>query len=234
MLSLVAFLSHRSIIFLIKCGLKTGKLDYEELSEHLFGRLGFFITLIFMFLTSFGACVAYVVVIGDTIPVVLELYYPTEIMASRAVVIALFSVVIVLPLCLMKDLASLAQTSAISIVADIIIILIVLTQGPSVAKDRGIVIHRAELGTVNPSVFMGVGIMSFAFVCQQSNFIIFRGLKDRTLKSWKKISAWSIFISYALSMTLGVGGYLIFLNKTKSDVLDNFPLGGTITHTALY
>lgn len=145
-LTFVAWLIYKSVVMLIACGLKTGKLDYEELAEHEFGLFGYLFTLIFMFLFVFGAMVAYFVVIGDTIPVVLQLYYPGLEITSRAIIIVLFAVILILPLCLLKDLSSLSKTSALSITCDFVIIFIVLIVGPPVAAQQGIVLTQSALG----------------------------------------------------------------------------------------
>jgi amino acid permease len=71
-----------------------------------------------------------------------------------------------------------------------------------------------------------VGIFSFAFVCQQSNFFIFKGLKDRSIEAWKKTAGISIGISYILTFVFGVGGYLIFLDNSFGNVLNNFNFTG--------
>lgn len=56
--------------------------------------------------------------------------------------------------------------------------------------------------------------------------MIFRGLKDRSLKAWRQTAAISISTAYVLSLTLAVGGYLIFLDQSLGNVLNNFPDSG--------
>ena len=72
MLILVALLVDKSVIMLIECGIKCNKLDFEELTLHLLGTPGYLVAISFMFLFAFGAQIAYMVIIGDTVPLVIE------------------------------------------------------------------------------------------------------------------------------------------------------------------
>jgi sodium-coupled neutral amino acid transporter 11 len=155
LLTFVACLIYCSVVLLVKCGLKTGHLDFEELAEHSFGLLGYIMVSLFMFIFCFGAMVAYFVVIGDSIPPVVQLYHPDLEITSRPILIVLFGVILVLPLCLLKDLTSLSKTSAVSITCDILIIFIVLIVGPGQAKDQGIVLTQNSLGGVGANIFSG-------------------------------------------------------------------------------
>jgi hypothetical protein len=58
MLALVAYLVDRSVVMLIDCGIKVGKLDYEDLSEHLLGWRGYYLSLMVMFMFAYGAQVS--------------------------------------------------------------------------------------------------------------------------------------------------------------------------------
>ena len=132
LLTLVAILIYHSVLMLIECGLKANKLDFEELSEHLLGWKGYYAALTFMFLFAYGAQVAYLVVIGDTIPVVVALFYPNSIFANRQSVIGLTATFVILPLCLFKDLSTLAWTSLVSIAADVVFVLLVVVFAPGI------------------------------------------------------------------------------------------------------
>ena len=68
MMTLVGFIANRSAVMLIECGVKENKLDYEELAEHVLGEYGYHAALISMFLFAYGAQIAYLLVIGDAVP----------------------------------------------------------------------------------------------------------------------------------------------------------------------
>ena len=202
MLTSVAYLVYQSVTMLIDCGIKANKLDFEELAEHLLGKTGYYAALVFMFLFAYGAQVAYLVVIGDTIPVVAQLFLPDSIFANRDYTIGLMSIFIILPLCLLRDLGSLSWTSMLSIGADVALVLIVLIAAPGASTSEGI--KHNEITTLNSSIFIGIGTMSFAFVCQHNSFIVFRSLKEKTSENWGKVAKGSIFFSFLMCATLGI------------------------------
>ena len=51
----VALLVNRSIMYLVSCGLKTRKLDYEALCEHVLGKPGFYVATAAMWMFAYGA-----------------------------------------------------------------------------------------------------------------------------------------------------------------------------------
>ena len=93
--------------------------------------------------------------------------------------------------------------------------------GETIADNGGIV-NVLEMDGVNPTLFIGLGILSTAMCCQHSAFIVSGSLENRTLKRWAQVTGFSITISAILCMILGVTGYLGFLDETQGDVLNNF------------
>lgn len=203
MLTVIAILNYFSVTMLIECGLLAKKLDYEELSENLTGKIGYYACLTFMFLFGYGGQVAYLVVIGDTISLVALTMSKDNIFIDRNTSILLMAVVIILPLCLLKDLSSLSWTSLLSIFADTALVLIVIIAAPNASENEGITHNKVSILN-SSSIFIGIGTMSFAFVCQHNSFIVFRSLKERTAKNWQKVARGSISFSYILCALLGV------------------------------
>ena len=116
-----------------------------------------------MFIFAYGAMLAYMVVLGDTIPSI-AVQSGFELLQNRALSIVIFAVLFILPLCLLRDMSSLAWTSFISIVADIVLVCIVLYRAPEQAELNGISvqIEDAPFAFLRPTMFAGFGTMSFA------------------------------------------------------------------------
>lgn len=151
LITFVAVLVATSVRMLIECGMRAGILDYEDLARHLLGDKGYYAALISMFLFGYGAQIAYLVVIGDTIPLLTG--------ANRNLVIGLISLFVVLPLSSLKDLGNLSYTSLASIVFDITIIIIVLVNAPSAAQSQDInpTFENDTLDLFSPRLFAGIG-----------------------------------------------------------------------------
>lgn len=81
----------------------------------------------------------------------------------------------------------------------------------------------AEMRTfVRPTVFAGFGAISFAFVCQQSSFLVYRSMSDGTVQRWAWVSRWALTIALAMGTVLALGGFLHFGQDTEGNILNNF------------
>jgi sodium-coupled neutral amino acid transporter 11 len=213
LLLIVAILVNHSAVLLIECGLKLKKFDLEKLSEHLFGDIGYFTALTVMFLFAYGGQIAYLVIIGDSIPLLSGFIYPNSILENRNISLLLFSTLIILPMCLFKNLSSLTSTSFISILADVILISIVTYAAVYISiknndnKKHNYLNLSSNLNYSNFDIFSGIGTMSFAFVCQHNSFIIFKSLKEPCIEKWKKVAFSSVCFSFLLSLFFGLTGF---------------------------
>jgi len=216
LLIFVAWLVSQSVQMLIQCGIKSNKLDYEELANHLLGKKGYYAAIASMFLFAFGAQVAYLVIVGDTIPALTG--------ANRELVISLVSTLLILPLSLLKDMSLLSYTSLAAIAADVLIILLVVLTAPASAKSQNIhpSLQFETLTLFSPRLFAGIGTLSFAFVCMHNSFIVYRSLQERTQDNWNLVAKGSVSVCFVLAAIFGVSGYLAFGDKIKGDILNNF------------
>jgi hypothetical protein len=83
------------------------------------------------------------------------------------------------------------------------------------------------------TIFIGLGVLSFAFVCQHSAFIVAGSLEKPTKKRWARATSTALSLCVILEASIGIAGYLAFLEKTEGDILNNFlSLGGEIKHAA--
>lgn len=220
MLTFVAFLVNRSVLMLIKAGIKANKYNLEEVCEYYLGSIGYFASLLFMFLFAYGAQVAYLVIAGDTFPVVFDVLFSLGDSSNRTIITVILAVVVVLPLCLLRDLSSLSWTSLLSVLADTLLIIILVIASPYEARREHI---QSYLSVINSGLFAGIGTISFAFVCQHNSFLVFQSLQHQTYEEWTKVAHLSIVFSYFLCLLFGLSGYLSFGSFTKGDLLLNFP-----------
>lgn len=127
MLCLAAVLNFKSTTMLINAGEKVGRLNYEELMAESFGNAGIHAFSLFAGVLAYGAMSAYLVIVGDTIPEILQASgITTGALADRASVIGIVGIFCILPLSLLRDLSKLSYTSCISVFADLLLTIIVL------------------------------------------------------------------------------------------------------------
>ena len=130
-------------------------------------------------------------------------------------------------MCLLKELSSLSWTSAISIVSDIILVIIIIVSAPGEASHQDISSSLKNMSIFSPNIFAGIGTISFAFVCQHNSFMVYRSLKEPTLANWRFVVHLSVGFSLGLSLSLGIVAYVSFNEHTMGNVLNNFPATST-------
>jgi amino acid permease len=96
-----------------------GVLTFEDLMSIPFGVAGRRFILVSMFILAYGAMVSYMIIVKDTLPTVLGWSHS---LAQREMVMFAVTVTTMLPLSMMRDISSLACTSALSVIADMILV----------------------------------------------------------------------------------------------------------------
>jgi sodium-coupled neutral amino acid transporter 11 len=226
MLVVVAWLTDYCVRMLVDVGVRVGKTDYELLCEHAWGRPGFLLVSFSMFGFAYGAMLAYLVIIGDTVPVVLEEWTGSPFLGNRVFIIVLCATGICLPLSSLREIGKLANTSAVSIASVLLIVLIIVSRAPMAAKQEEVgkrIDDADETGSfafAHRNMFQAFGGISFAFVCQHSSFLVRNSLKEP--KSWNKVTHAAITSATILCSALALMGYLMFRLCTRGNVLNNF------------
>lgn len=167
--------------------------------------------------------VAYLIIIKDTVPVALDLtddpgngnFMETEM------VMFVTSLIIIVPLSVQRDMASLSFTSFSSVLADTILVILVAIYSP-IPNNVGDIFKAIFQNTINSRLFIGLGVLSTAMACQHSAFIVSGSLENKTPERWGKVTFRSLALAWLLCTIMGVTGYLGFEEETKGDILNNF------------
>mmetsp|Transcript_13183 Transcript_13183/g.28605 ORF Transcript_13183/g.28605 Transcript_13183/m.28605 type:complete len:606 (+) Transcript_13183:60-1877(+) len=237
LLGLVAFLTDRSLRVIVNLAtfhpaLKNRNvLTFEALASYPFGRTGKIFILANMFIMAYGAMVAYLIIIKDTVPTVLGV---SDDGFKREIVLIVFSLVIMVPLSMQRDMASLSVWSFISVLADVILVGFVAGFAPikDTVSDAGGFGSVFASNWVNPTLFVGLGVLSTAMACQHSAFIVSGSLRNRTSNRWKFVTVSSITVAAILCAIMGLCGFLGFLGDTQGNILNNFPDGSVAANGA--
>jgi len=211
---------------------KSGCTNYESLMEHCFGATGFYCISWSMAVFAYGAMLAYLMIIGDTVPKAfdrLDEGRAVEALHDRNTVITAIAVCIILPLSLLRKMDFLSYTSALSICCDVVLIIIVCAECSDAATDTVLYppsgidpeTEPHPYSFMNRRIFAGIGAMSFAYVCQHSSFIVFNSLKERTESNWVIVTHVSVGAAAVGSLILSMMGYLSFFSHTEADILEN-------------
>lgn len=224
----------RMIVELASCSPQLkgrGVWAYDDLMHLAFGRKGRWFVLVSMFVAAYGAMVAYLLIIKDTLPVVWGIVLDGDNSVGsfweREFVMLLTSLLIVVPLSMQRDFSALSCTSGVSVACDLLLVAFVAKAAPigeSLADAGGFGTVLTQ-SIVHKGFFIGFGVLTVAMCCQHSAFIVASSLQNPTPKRWSFVTISSLSISTICCLILGITGYLGFLEETQGDVLNNFPIG---------
>jgi sodium-coupled neutral amino acid transporter 11 len=190
-----------------------------------FGIVGHHFILVNMFVLAYGAMVAYLLIIKDTVPIIFGIAEnQSGSFIERELVMIVTSLIIIVPLSLQRDMASLAFTSLLSVAADVLLVIFIGAYAPikETVGQAGGLGQVIKENAINSHIFIGLGILSTAMACQHSAFIVSGSLSEKTSARWATVTFRSLTIATVLCSILGICGYLGFLGETLGDVLNNF------------
>ncbi|KAF2183406.1 hypothetical protein K469DRAFT_710920 [Zopfia rhizophila CBS 207.26] len=215
----------------------SGANSFQATVEHCFGKSGLIAISLAQWLFAFGGMVAFCVIVGDTIPRVLDALFPNLadmsflwLLTNRRAIIILLILGVSYPLSLYRDIAKLAKASGLALISMTIIIVTVITQGFRVpAESRGqlrggIIIHSG--------LFEAIGVISFAFVCHHNSLLIYGSLRKPTIDRFARVTHYSTGISLIACLIMALCGYLTFGDRTVGNVLNNFPKDNIMVNIA--
>ncbi|KAL3923341.1 MAG: hypothetical protein SGARI_006239, partial [Bacillariaceae sp.] len=152
-------------------------------------------------------------------------------MLTRRCLLLTITLLINVPLSSLRDMADLAKTSRMNVTFDLIMVGLVLYMAnlPQAWKD----FDWSNATTIHfDTIFVGLGVLSFAFVCQHSAFIIAGSLEDPTKQRWSKVTHLAVGFAASLALAMGVGGYVGFQEDTQGNILNSLPEDSRLANVA--
>ncbi|EIE81005.1 hypothetical protein G6F46_008486 [Rhizopus delemar] len=215
---IVAVLAQMGLYMLILSGQRVGIYKFAMLVEYILGRPGYHFLNFIICVQAGGGCVSYFILLGDSLPTLFQRYLPQiPILANRTFILLFVGIFFIFPLSLSRSIGSLAKWSIISVLCLPVILLTILIRAPAYAPQESI-----SFEWIGHDIWGALGIMSFAFTCHQVAFNNFLTLKDQTTPGWRHTTILSTGISWAISMTFAVIGYVCFGSSVKSNLFMNF------------
>jgi len=179
-----------------------------------------------------AACLAYSMILGDTFVSLLS----TVGIASTKVAVTLgLTGTILLPLCLMKNLSSLAPFSLVGSLGMVYTAAVMAiryfgkayTATGAFGADN-VVAFRPKFGTVGaqgaltPSVAIFVSMLSTAFMAHFNAPKFYNELKDKTLPKYYKVVSTSFAVSISIFALVASIGFLTFGANSSGLILNNY------------
>ncbi|KAL7561926.1 hypothetical protein ACA910_022486 [Epithemia clementina (nom. ined.)] len=220
-----AVLTDKSLRLLVATAKHVCCPSYETSAEAAYGPVGFRFVALNMLILSYGAMLSYLMIVKDSFSSLFGVDPDNKPM--RRAILLLVSLTVMLPLASKRDMADLAFTSRLSVLIDTFLVFLVAHEAPVALSFESIggwegLLHR----TVHfDTIFVGLGVLSFAFVCQHSAFIIAGSMEKPTNDRWAIVTRNAVSMSCTLALICGVSGYLGFLENTSGNVLGNLDDG---------
>ena len=114
----------------------------------------------------------------------------------------------------------------------LVIVITVLIRGSSVPeelKGQTLLLFPADFG-----FFQAIGVISFAFVCHHNSLLIYGALKKPTLDRFARVTHISTGVSLVACMIMALGGFIVFGEKTRGNILNNFPRDDVLVNFARF
>lgn len=239
----VTLLSIYSINLLLVCAKATGCMVYEKLGEQVFGTPGKMIVFGSTSLQNTGAMLSYLFIVKNELPSAIKFLMGKEEAFSawyvdgRILVVAV-TFVIILPLCLLKNLGYLGYTSGFSLGCMFFFLMVVIYKkfkiicpglepnatSPIISNLNSTHedICKPQYVTFNSKTVYALPTLAFAFVCHPSVLPIYSELKDRSQKRMQMVSNISFFAMFVMYFMTAIFGYLTFYGNVHSDLLHNY------------
>lgn len=210
----------------------SGTKTYQDSVEKAMGKKGKLLIMMANGLFAFGGCVGFCMIMGDSIPHVLRTIIPDNYIERNWVIICT-TVFISLPLSLHRNIEALEKASGLALVSMAIIVLTVTIRGPFLSQSL-----KSQVTLFHPkwwfrtSIFKSISIISFALVCHHNTSFIYFSLKNKSIAKFTRLTHISCMLSVIICMTMGYFGFHVFKEKTKGNVLNNFPGDDNIINIA--
>lgn len=159
-----------------------------------------------------------------------------EDVTKQQIVLLIISLVVQLPLACMRDMADLEKTSGIAVAIDCTIVALVAFSSPWIemkGMEQSTLWDLMDTDAVHPgTLFVGLGVLSFAFECQEAAFLVAGSLQKPTVARWARVTSIALVACVILAMVCAVTGYLGYGAKTSGNILENLDPSTRTTYVA--
>ncbi|XP_067449043.1 sodium-coupled neutral amino acid transporter 3-like [Thunnus thynnus] len=243
----IAILSAYSIHLLLKSAGVVGIRAYEQLGNRAFGPPGKMLAGCIITIHNIGAMSSYLFIVKSELPLVIRAFlhsentHTGEWFLNGNYLIIIVSVLIILPLALMKELGYLGYTSGFSLSCMLFFLISVIYKKFNIEcplKNHDVTLIdnytginstdfcEAKLFTTNSETAYTIPILAFAFVCHPEVLPIYTELRDATKKRMQAVANISILAMFVMYLLTALFGYLTFYGAVESELLHTYSREG--------
>nr|XP_046235039.1 sodium-coupled neutral amino acid transporter 2 [Scatophagus argus] len=254
LLAAVAIFSLYSVHLLLKTANEGGALVYEQLGYKAFGMPGKLAASCSITMQNIGAMSSYLYIVKYELPIVIQAFVGNsngEWYTNGDYLVLLVTVVIILPLSLLKNLGYLGYTSGLSLLCMVFFLIVVIIKkfqipcpltedinalNETVTKLLNTTLPPPHTNAVDysedactPKYFVfnsqtvyAVPILTFAFVCHPAILPMYEELKDRSRKRMQGVANVSFLAMFLMYLLAALFGYLTFNVRVEPELLHTY------------
>eukprot|EP01088_Endostelium_zonatum_P003107 TRINITY_DN1414_c0_g1_i1.p1 TRINITY_DN1414_c0_g1~~TRINITY_DN1414_c0_g1_i1.p1 ORF type:complete len:579 (-),score=108.38 TRINITY_DN1414_c0_g1_i1:11-1747(-) len=235
-------LLHKSSLILLQKNIPTFNRDYEDIARLLHSDFGSIFVKLCIIINNFGACISYLVIIGDLLVPALTNWFGddfpphwfwNDIIFTRTFLVSLITFSFLLPLSLYSKMSSLKFTSLLSLFAVIAFIIAVVfyyihqvatgdKEDESDSDNNSIALSFGADWNSVKDVIVVLPIITFAFACHANLLPISREFTRPVIMSWA-IPSSTFGFSLTSYLVVAIFGYLTFLKDTEPNLIKSYP-----------
>ncbi|KAK5849077.1 hypothetical protein PBY51_008749 [Eleginops maclovinus] len=248
----VAIFSLYSVHLLLKTANEGGALVYEQLGYKAFGMPGKLAASISITMQNIGAMSSYLYIVKYELPIVIQSFVGETgaWYTNGDYLVVLVTLVIILPLSLLRNLGYLGYTSGLSLLCMVFFLIVVIIKkfqipcplpedmnalNETVSKVLNISLDQLNSSAVDysdpctPKYFVfnsqtvyAVPILTFAFVCHPAILPMYEELKDRSRQKMQNVANVSFLSMFIMYLLAALFGYLTFNLHVEPELLHTY------------
>ncbi|XP_027019699.1 sodium-coupled neutral amino acid transporter 2-like [Tachysurus fulvidraco] len=237
-----------SVHLLLKTANEGGHMVYEKLGYKAFGLPGKLAASLSITMQNFGAMSSYLYIVKYELPIVIKAFTGDEgaWYTNGDYLVLLVSVIIILPLSLLKNLGYLGYTSGFSLLCMVFFLIVVIYKKfhipcpfsndifnmtlnntlthlqDTMATDYNEDSCKPKYFVYNSKTVYAVPILTFAFVCHPAILPMYEELKDRSRKKMQNVANVSFIAMFIMYLLAALFGYLTFYETVEPELLHTY------------
>uniref|UniRef100_A0A8C2KP95 Solute carrier family 38 member 5b n=1 Tax=Cyprinus carpio TaxID=7962 RepID=A0A8C2KP95_CYPCA len=233
LLTCIAVLSSYSVHLLLRSAGVVGIRAYEQLGKRAFGHPGKILAALVITMHNIGAMSSYLFIVKYELPLVIQAFLGLqhssgEWFLNGNYLIIVVSILIILPLALMRQLGYLGYTSGFSLTCMVFFLISVSSLNAVVSVYQTTTTFNWErpcaisVTLVVLQTAYTVPILAFAFVCHPEVLPIYTELRNPTKRRMQAIANVSILGMFVMYLLTAIFGYLTFYLNTEAELLHTY------------
>ncbi|XP_021038771.1 sodium-coupled neutral amino acid transporter 2 isoform X1 [Mus caroli] len=253
LLTFVSIFSLYSVHLLLKTANEGGSLLYEQLGHKAYGLAGKLAASGSITMQNIGAMSSYLFIVKYELPLVIKALMNIEDTnglwyLNGDYLVLLVSLVLILPLSLLRNLGYLGYTSGLSLLCMIFFLIVVICKKFQIPcpVEAALMVNETVNGTFtqaalalafnstaddacrpryfifNSQTVYAVPILTFSFVCHPAVLPIYEELKSRSRRRMMNVSKISFFAMFLMYLLAALFGYLTFYGHVESELLHTY------------